>query len=318
MIRRGSSSPTRVAWAVGALIAIAAGALAWALAGAGSDETGREAGSGSGSVPPSPDGSAAGSFVESGGRRRAEVWAVGDGAEDRPAARKVGRLIERSRPDRVLYLGDVYPTGTAEEFAENYAPIFGPVAEITAPTLGNHEAPNAEEGYEPYWEGVHGVPPPSYYAFRTAGWQLLSLNSEIDFYSDSEQVAWLERKVAGGGNCRLAFWHRPRYNAGSRHGDDKRLEALWEVLAGRARLIVNAHDHNMQRIKRRRGITQLVSGAGGKSLYPIDSDYAGLAFGNDRRFGALRLRLRRGRAAYAFVSAGGKKLDSGVVRCRAG
>jgi hypothetical protein len=67
---------------------------------------------------------------------------------------------------------------------------------------------------------------------------------------------------------------------------------------------------------RSEGITQLVSGAGGHGRYPIDRGERGLAFGNDEDYGALRLELRPGKARYAFVSADGRELDSGRVRCR--
>ena len=90
---------------------------------------------------------------------------------------------------------------------------------------------------------------------------------------------------------------------------------LWSLLRGRAAIVVAAHEHGMQRFKPIDGITQFVSGAGGRSLYRLD-DHDRLAFGKDRSHGALRLRLRRGRAQYAFVTAGGRTLDSGTVRCR--
>jgi hypothetical protein len=63
------------------------------------------------------------------------------------------------------------------------------------------------------------------------------------------------------------------------------------------------------------GITQFVSGGGGDELYPLRRD-ARLAFGGDRTYGALRLRLRPGAAAYALCAVNGCILDSGTVRCR--
>ncbi len=251
-------------------------------------------------------------------RGSARVWAVGDGAASDLAGARVSRLIQHGEPDRFLYLGDVYESGTAGEFARNYEPTFGRFAEITAPTIGNHEAPNVDQGYDPYWEGVHGAPPPSFYSIRVSGWQILSLNSEIDYGRDSEQVRWLKEETAAGGNCRLAFWHRPRYSAGTVHRNDPSLQPLWNALSGRARLIVNGHEHSMQRFRPREGITELVAGAGGSELYPIDPTHAGLRFADDRHRGALRLRLTSGRASYAFVATSGKTLDSGSVRCRPG
>lgn len=54
--------------------------------------------------------------------RPATVWAVGDAANGGDPAMQVGDLIARGRPDRVVYLGDVYDEGTADEFERNYRP----------------------------------------------------------------------------------------------------------------------------------------------------------------------------------------------------
>ena len=125
---------------------------------------------------------------------------------------------------------------------------------------------------------------------------------EIDHSADSPQLQWLERKVRGPGNCRIAFWHGPRFNAGKHSGDDS-IESFWDALGGRAKLVLNGHDHNMQRQAGRDGIVQLISGAGGDKQYPSDPDYPGLRFASDASPGAcafasglagpLRLRRRR-------------------------
>jgi hypothetical protein len=162
---------------------------------------------------------------------------------------------------------------------------------------------------------VYGRTPPSYYAFRIAGWKILSLNSEIDHSPGSPQLQWLKRKVRGPGNCRIAFWHRPLFNAGRHAGDDS-VESFWDELGGRAKLVLNGHDHNMQRQAGKDGIVQLISGAGGTRQYPFDADYPGLRFGSDASPGAVRLRLRPGKARYAFVDVNGQVLDSGLRHCR--
>ena len=255
-------------------------------------------------------------FIDSGPRGRAEIWAVGDGADGGQAGGRVARTIARARPDRFLYLGDVYERGSASEFARNYAPKFGRFDDIAAPTIGNHEFGNEKEGYGPYWAKALGMTPPPYFAFRVAGWQILSLNSEIDHDRDSRQLDWLRRKTQRPGRCRIAFWHRPRFSAGTDHGDAPDIEPLYAALRGKARLILNGHEHNMQRLALAGGLTELVAGAGGRGLTTIDHSYGKLRFGDDRHYGAVRLRVRPGRANYAFVVPSGRVLNRGVVRCR--
>jgi hypothetical protein len=240
---------------------------------------------------------------------------VGDGANGGAEAKKLAGRIARSRVDRFLYLGDVYASGTASDYERHYAPVYGRLASITAPTPGNHEWPNHRRGYDPYWKAVTGRAPPAYYAFTIGGWQILSLNSETSHGARSAQLEWLRGQLARAGTCRLAFWHRPRYSAGVVHGDQEDVQPFWDALRGHARIVVNGHEHDMQRLSRG-GIVELVSGAGGESLYHVDPDYPGLAFGNDGTFGALRLELQPGLARFAFVARSGRVLDSGTVRCR--
>ena len=249
-------------------------------------------------------------------RSRAEVWAVGDGGDGSDESIAVARMIARSDPDRLLYLGDVYPTGTADDFENNYEPSYGRLAEITAPTLGNHEDDNVTQGYDPYWRKVHGKTPPSYYAFRIAGWRILSLNSQVDYSPGSDQLAWLKKKMKGPGNCSIAFWHLPRFNAGTNHSENPSIKSLWDGLRGSAKLIINAHEHNMQRQAAEQGMTQLISGAGGDNQYPLDPDYPGLRFGYNSSPGALRIRLEPRTLSFAFVDETGKPLDRGTLRCR--
>jgi calcineurin-like phosphoesterase family protein len=258
---------------------------------------------------------AAGSFPASDSKREVVVWAVGDG-DAGSAGKKVAQLIARDRPDRMLYLGDVYDDGTRQEFAKNYAPSFGRLAKITAPTPGNHDWPNHSEGYRPYWRKATGKRIPGYYSFSTGGWQLLSLNSEAPHGAGSAQVKWLRSKLRGRGDCRVAFWHRPRYSAGTEHGDQGDMQPFWDALRGHAALVLNGHEHDMQRFQPRDGITELVSGAGGHSHYGLKKGYPGLAFGDGSSWGALRVSLSRGSARYRFVSTEGRTLDQSTTRCK--
>jgi len=248
------------------------------------------------------------------------VWAVGDGAD---GGRRAGRVAQQITAGdehrfRLLYLGDVYETGSALDYRENYETVYGRFEERTAPTLGNHESENRLEGYIPYWAGVHGRAP-SYFNLRASGWQLLGLNSEIDASSESAQVAWLESQLAREkfGTCRIAFWHRPRYSAGP-HGDQADMAALWEALKGQATAVINGHEHNMQRLEPRAGLTGFIAGAGGHELQPPDESDPRLAFSGGDHPGALRIELSHERLRWWFVTAAGRTLDRGRLSCRRG
>jgi acid phosphatase type 7 len=255
-------------------------------------------------------------FVGSAGGDAATVWAVGDGADGGAGGRAVAARIAAGPVDRLLYLGDVYDHGTAADFRDNYATTFGRLAAKTAPTPGNHDWPNHASGYDPYWRRALGKRPAAWYAFRAGGWELLSLDSEAPHGKGSPQYRWLRRRLRAAGTCRLAFWHRPRYSAGTHHGDQADMAPIFDALRGHARIVVAGHEHDMQRFQPIGGITEFVSGAGGHGRYAVRRRDRRLAFADDSHFGALRLRLTPGHAAAAFVAADGRVLDRAGVRCK--
>ncbi len=245
---------------------------------------------------------------------RAVVWAAGDVATPGPRADSVAALVRRGRPDRFLYLGDVYETGTLAEFRRWYHPRFGRLARITEPTIGNHEWDNRFRGYYQYWARQKGRRQPPWSKTRIAGWELINLNSQAPHGTFSPQIRWLEGAVAGPGDCRIAFTHRPRYSAGA-YGGAPDMNPFWNRLSGRARIVLAGHDHNFQRHRPQRGLTQYVVGAGGRGRYALHRGSPTLAWGRDDVDGALRMVLKPGRALLEFRSPRGSLLDQTRVTC---
>jgi hypothetical protein len=245
------------------------------------------------------------------------VWAVGD-AYPTDAGRRLARAIRRDDPDRFIYLGDVYDRGTRAEFRRNYEPLYGTLGAVTAPTPGNHEWANRATGYFPYWRAKLGRRLASWYGFELAGWEVLSLNSQADHGRGSKQLRWLDRRLAATpGDCRIAFWHRPRHNAGRGHGDARDMAPIWDAVEGRAALVLNGHEHNSQRLRARGGTVQLIAGAGGASTYRLNRRDRRLAWGNDRELAAVRIELTPGRARFEFRNAAGRTLHRGSASCSA-
>jgi calcineurin-like phosphoesterase family protein len=246
---------------------------------------------------------------------RVEVWAVGDAATPNDGARRLAAYIRSQRPDRFLYLGDVYEDGTAREFRLNYDPLYGSLARITDPTPGNHEWENRFSGYYPYWRAKKGRRQPPWSSASIAGWQILALNSMADHGPGSRQLRWLRRQIrATAGDCRIAFAHAPRYSAGV-YEDDPGMAPLWNALRGHARAFLSGHDHNLQRLRPVSGMTQYIAGAGGATVYAIDEDDPQLAWGVSGLFGALRIALEPGLATFEFRDSRGRLLDRSRRRC---
>ncbi len=216
----------------------------------------------------------------------------------------------------MLYLGDVYPSGTAGDYRRNWQPVYGRLASIIWPTAGNHEWGNRHTGYYPYWRRYGRARP--WYRFELAGWELIALNSEAPHGAGSKQLRWLGRVLAEeDATCRLAFFHRPRFSAGSLHGDAPDVAPLWDALQGNARLVLNGHDHVLLRFRRRGTLTEYVSGAGGRVHYGVRPDRR-VAFSSSGRTGALRLVLSPGAASMQFRDRDGRVLDRSRATCRGG
>jgi hypothetical protein len=282
---------------LGAVLAvvIAAAASAVVLAGAGA--------AGAGPTQASPP--------------RAVVWAAGDAATPGRGADRIAALVRRGKPDRFLYLGDVYETGTPREFRRWYHPRFGRLGRITEPTIGNHEWDNRFRGYYKYWAGQKGHLQPPWSKIEIAGWEILDLNSQAPHRTGSPQVLWLESVLQTPGDCRIAFWHRPRYSSGAYDGAPD-LNPLWARLAGHARIVLGGHDHNLQRHSPQNGLTQYVVGAGGRGRYPLDGSRGTMVWGRDDVNGALRIVLGPGRALLEFRSPDGHLLDRSHATCSPG
>jgi hypothetical protein len=98
------------------------------------------------------------------------------------------------------------------------------------------------------------------------------------------------------------------------HGDAPDVAPFWQELRGRARLVVNGHEHDLQRHRKRAGITEYVTGAGGNVRYAVKPDRR-VAFGRGDVTGALRIVLRPGRARMEFRSVDGEVLDVSRATC---
>ena len=288
-------------------------AIAIALSAAGCGDAGPQS-----SKPAAKQGGTSSASIPGYDAPRAVVWALGDGATPGPAADHMAALIRRVKPQLFLYLGDVYETGTPAEFRQEYDRRYGRLAGITMPTIGNHEYANRFRGFYPYWATKKGHRQPPWSKRTIAGWQILDLSSQAPHGAGSPEVRWLTKTLAGApGDCRIAFWHRPRYSAGVVHGVAPDLNPLWNRLAGHARIVLSGHDHNLQRHRAQRGIVQYVVGAGGRGRYPLNRN-ATMVWGRDDVDGALRMVLKPGSALLEFRSAGGRVLDRSRVSCTPG
>lgn len=144
----------------------------------------------------------------------------------------------------------------------------------------------------------------------------------------SPQHGWLvEELTAAAERCTLLAMHDPRFNTGA-HGDEDELGDLFAAAYEHgADLMLTGHEHRYERFAPldpdgerddERGVTLLIVGTGGKSLYVTDEEPhpASQARFMDT-YGVLHLRLHEDRAELAFHAAQGYTgQDLATVTCR--
>jgi len=251
------------------------------------------------------------------------MFALGDGATGGTQSKELARYIERQHPDRFLYLGDVYESGTAEEFKNNYEPIYGSLAARTDPVLGNHEFKNRDKGgYYAYWRKKRGwsAERARHRSYVTPeGWQVIAYSSEHaqDAEYATREAAWVEKQVSKhGGTCRIAMAHRGRHVVtDSAHGDNRGQERVWSKLRHKTAVDLRAHNHIFGRLSPIDGINVLVSGAGGARLREFGRQHHRVAAKLRSVHTATKLTLRRGRADFQQVDKDGDVHDRGTIRC---
>ncbi len=308
------------------------------------------------------------------------VWAVGDGPNPYAGTRtmEVVDFLQKREPfNDLLWLGDIYKAPTDQAFDDLYGRTYGRFATQTYPTPGNHELKTDRplQPYDYYWEHhrpsvvgrkIAGMPSNLYAANLGNGWRLLGLTSSF-VPPDSAPTApdpphptvqdvlqFLHHELSTHtGTCYIEIMHRPRYSAGGRTNQNTDLQPIWQELAGRVSLYIEAHEHEYFRLDPSKipdfypttvshdsdinkhllpGSQEFVVGTGGITLDWLDQpgqifdpNFPGLESylvpprANDKLnlayYGALRLSLKKGKAGYEYVKIDGSVYDSGTTTC---
>ncbi len=247
-------------------------------------------------------------------------WAVGDSGPDAVTNSHTNmQAVSNSIPNdaNVAYLGDVYETGTLSEFQNNFEDAWLQHRDHMFPTPGDHDWPNHATGYD-VWFGSraqHTSGGDWYKAGGDAGWEVFSVNTNVSLAPGSPQLNWLQFSLnSKSGNCAVVFGSFGRW--GIAHTDNPNLQPLFDVMQGHAVLYVSADDHLQAEYNPVQGITQLTSGAGGRSLYGLNTDpHPNLAWYQNTQYGALKGDFTVGQVDWQFKNTAGTTLRSGSRTC---
>jgi hypothetical protein len=153
----------------------------------------------------------------------------------------------------------------------------------------------------------------------------------------SEQVSWLVNDLASAQqDCKLVYWHHPRYSSGSNHGSEPAVHELFrQAYEGGADVILNGHEHHFEQFAKiapnpdaananpildpATELREFVVGTGGADgNYPFGVVKIGseVRAGNGE-FGVLRIKLEDGSYSWNYENdgVGGNVNASGTHSC---
>jgi hypothetical protein len=251
--------------------------------------------------------------------------------QDLSGAEATAKLLD-TIPGVVFTAGDnAYESGTAEEFRNCYQPTWGRHKDRTYPSVGNHEFHS--ESATPYFEyfGANaGDPRQGYYSYDLGTWHIIVLNSECDEVGGCQQGSreekWLGSDLdAHPAHCILAYWHKPLFSSGAKHGNDPEVKPFWiDLYKRRATVVINGHDHDYERFAPQdpdgkpdsRGIREFVAGTGGRNHRPFAAPLPTSEVRNADTFGVLKMTLHPDGYEWEFIPEAGKTFhDSGAGSC---
>jgi hypothetical protein len=252
---------------------------------------------------------------------------------DLSGARATAELVD-AIAGTVFTAGDnAYEEGTAQQFHECYGPTWGRFKDRTRPSPGNHEFHS--DGGAPYFNyfGVNaGDPKKGYYSYDLGAWHVVVLNSECvevgGCQAGSAEEKWLRTDLdAHPAACTVAYWHKPLFSSGAKHGNDPEVKPFWrDLYQSKATLVINGHDHDYERFALQdpdgradpnHGIREFVVGTGGKSHRPFATPLPTSEVRNADTYGVLKLTLHPHGYDWEFLPEAGKSFrDSGSGRCQ--
>ncbi len=205
---------------------------------------------------------------------------IGDSGKGGKKQLAVAGLLESLELDLVLHTGDVvYPSGEDRHYDRSFfVPYRRLIREVPIfPVLGNHDVERGDGAA--YLKNFH-LPSNNpqntkrYYSFDWGNAHFVALDSEL-YYEDGggspeEQKSWLERDLGETRRTwKFVFFHRPIYSS-SEHGSDEKIREDLEPVFARHKvdMVFSGHDHDYERTLPIHGVIYMVSGGGGKDLYP--------------------------------------------------
>jgi hypothetical protein len=226
---------------------------------------------------------------------------------------------------------NVYPNGSAGQYAMCYGTSWGRFESRTRPAAGNVDwQTEGALGYRGYFgPAATNADGKTWYSYDLGRWHVVVLDSTCARTGGcdgaSPEGRWLATDLAANhARCTVAIWNQPRFSSGE-HGNDLEVEPFWQALySAGADIVVNAHDHDYERFKPltpagvvdiEKGIREFVVGTGGTPLGTFGPSKTNSDIRASVSQGVLKLTLHPGGYDWQFIPTSGAFSDSGSAPC---
>ena len=167
-----------------------------------------------------------------------------------------------------------------------------------------------ERYYDFVWENVH------FYVLSTYGNGLTEYSfprhnnyGEPDgVVQNSKQAQWLKTQLENSdpSHWNIVITHQPPYSSSSQHGSEPAVQ--WPYKDWGTDLVLCGHDHTYERLNSN-GLTYIVNGLGGESIYQFGSPVSQSEFRYNSNYGAMLFEVYTDSINFKFISRTGLLVD---------
>jgi tartrate-resistant acid phosphatase type 5 len=261
--------------------------------------------------------------------KRVKITVIGDYGWAGPAEQQVAELVDSFRSDYVITTGDNnYPLGEASTIDQNIGQYF---SELIYPYKGSYGSSATENRFFPTlgnhdWYALSAAAYLDYFTLPGNERYYDVILGDVHFFAldsdehepdgitaDSVQASWLRRTLATSKQAfNIVAMHHPPFSSGP-HGNTEAMQ--WPYAEWGVDLVLAGHDHGYERIEQN-GITYVVSGLGGASIYSYGEGVPGSLVRYASQYGATLLEADAQEMRISFFNVDGQLVDTARLNAR--
>jgi predicted phosphodiesterase len=244
------------------------------------------------------------------------------GSEQRAVAERIAEVYKVFPFEFAIMVGDnLYGGESARDFQrkfeEPYKPLLDAGVKFYA-ALGNHDDPTQRfyKNFNMNGERFYTFKAPKKGVDAFGDVRFFAIDSN---YMSPEQLQWLEKELkSAGSGWKIPFFHHPLYSSGEKHGADVTLREQMEPLFVKygVDVVFAGHEHFYERLKPQKGITYFVTGSAAKLRRGNIGSSGMTAKGFDTGYAFVIAEITGDELYFQTIEAGGKTIDSGVIKRR--